>query len=766
MIGATLGHYHLTEQVGAGGVGVVYLARDERLERDVAIKVLSPRNALTEAARRNFRREALALSRTNHPNIATIHDFNSQDGLDYLVMEYIPGRPLSAQVLSGPLSSEEMIALGCQLADGLAFAHSRGVVHGDLKPGNIRVTPDGRLKILDFGLARVTASGDTTTQTMTGTGGLGGTLPYMAPEQIRGQAADRRTDVYAAGAVLYEMATGRRPFNATNDAALMNAILRGKPDPPTETNPHISPGLNAIVLKALDLDPSLRYQSATELQVDLHRLSDRPDQVVRPPRHTWKVAASILIAAGILTLALIVAWPVPGRESSSPRPAPTAPGAQGTPASGSPLRVELTPAEVIGSAGDASQWPRLIHVLLTTELAGIPEISLFDRGAEQGTRAESREPGGVDLAVRMRLLTVGVARELQCNVIEAATKEISFSTRTSVASEAQLAPAVRELSGALSAFFNVRSGGPEYARDLRPWISSRPYKAEAVTAFVHGAMYVFRYQPGAPRQHFQRALDIEPTFIAPRIWRLPTFMEEGKGRAEVEYLRSIEAQASPFEQSMIAFAGALADSNLSAQARHLEVALKYAPGNRILLSSLASVQERQGDCPAALDTLRPLVEGRWAYAPLYSQWARCAIDRGLADEARRTLEGSLALAPPHPTAYALLDGLAILRDDKDASARYASLLAGRIKDLGGSLPAQVKALARPYDRVGQHALRTGASAQALLLFEKAAQLDPSEPGYRDRLADTFERLGRTRESRQERSRAQALRRQSRQPGGR
>jgi tetratricopeptide (TPR) repeat protein/predicted Ser/Thr protein kinase len=757
MIGATLGHYRLIEQVGAGGVGVVYLARDERLERDVAIKVLSPRTALTDAARRSFRREALALSRTNHPNIATIHDFNSQDGLDYLVMEYIPGRPLSAHVLSGPLSSEETVALGGQLADGLAFAHSKGVVHGDLKPGNIRVTPDGRLKILDFGLARVTASGDTTTQTMTGTGGLGGTLPYMAPEQIRGQVADRRTDVYAAGAVLYEMATGRRPFNATNDAALMNAILRGKPDPPTETNPHISPGLNAIVLKALDLDPSLRYQSASELQVDLHRLSGRPDNIARPPRHNWKVAATAGIVTVILALALIFAWPVRRGEDSSRSAAPTPVDAQTSAAGGSRLRVELSPIEVIGSTADASQWPKLIHALLASDLAGVQEIRLLDRGDDEGSMAERQGLGAADLAVRMRVLTVGAARELQCSVIEAATKEVTFSTRTSVVSEAQLADAIRELAGALAAFFRVRSNGPEFARDLLPWISSRPYKAEAVTAFVQGAMYVFRFQPGEPRRYFQRALDIDPTFVAPRVWRLPTFIQEGKGGAELEYLRSIEARVSPFEQAMIAFVGALADGNLAAQARHLEVALKYAPGNRILLNSLGLVQEGQGDCRAALDTLRPLVDSRWAYAPLYSQWARCAIQLGLVDEIRRTLEDSLALAPPWPDAYGFLDGLSILRHDAESSTRYGGLIARRLKDLGNPVE-DVESLARAYDLVGQHALRTGATTQALLLFERAVRFNPSEPGYHDRLADTLEKLGRTRESRQERNRAEALRR--------
>jgi serine/threonine protein kinase/tetratricopeptide (TPR) repeat protein len=755
MIGTILGHYRLVEQIGAGGAGVVYLARDERLERDVAIKILSHPSAVAETSRRKFRREALALSRTNHPNIATIHDFDNQDGLDYLVMEYIPGRTLSQQVANAPLGNDEAVALGCQLADGLAFAHATGVVHGDLKPGNIRITPDGRLKILDFGLARIAITGNTTTEPMTQPG-LGGTLPYMAPEQIRGQPSDMRTDVYSAGAVLYEMATGHRPFNATNDAALMNAILQGGPETPTSTNPHISAGLNAVVMKALDLDPSLRYQSATELQVDLHRLANRRPPPAPRPRHLWKVAAALLVAATVAAVATAAWWrrgpATPSSTSSSS--SSSVPGRDdGRPEAGSRLRVELTPAELIGVGADVSHWPGLIHGLLASELAGVPEISLLDTGA--GTTR--RRTTGSNLAVRMRILSVGAARELHCSVIESATNEVTFSTRTSVDAEDQLPSAVRELSAALSAFFKVRANGLEFARDLRPWISTRTYKAEAVTAFVHGAMYVFRFQPGEPRRHFQRALEIDPTFVAPRIWRFPTFLQEGKAEPELAYLTSIEAMASPFEQTMIAFVRAVAAGNEAAQARHLEVALQYAPGNRILTSTLATIQTQQGDCRAAMNSLRPLVEGRWAFAPLYVQWANCAIDLGQLHEAQRSLEGSLDLVPPYPDAYALLDALAIFRNDIPASSRYASLVAGRLKDLSGSRPGEARTVAPSYARVGEHAFRTGAFASALVVFEKAAAFDPAHAAYRDRLADTLEKLGRLRESREQRNQAQALR---------
>jgi tetratricopeptide (TPR) repeat protein len=367
----------------------------------------------------------------------------------------------------------------------------------------------------------------------------------------------------------------------------------------------------------------------------------------------------------------------------------------------------------------------------------------------------------------MRVLSVGPTRELECSVVEFATQEVTFVVRTAVASEDLLAAAVDELSAALTEFFRVRSSGPEFANDLRPWIASRSYNVQAVRAFVQGAMYVFRYLPGEPQRYYQRALEIEPTFVAPRIWRLAPLLQQGKldeARADLAYLQSIEAKVSPFEQAMIAYAGSLLEMNAAAQARHIEVALRYAPGNRVLLVSLALAQELQGDCKAMLDTIRPLVERRWAYAPLYGQWARCSIQLGLVDEARMTLEASLTLVPPWPEVYAFLEALAMVRNDASNAERYSKLMTARLNELG--TPGRTRPLATAYNRVGEYAIRSKAYAEALQLFAKASKFDPSEPEYHDRLAETFERLGRTRESQEERSRAGALRGRGRETGRR
>jgi len=285
IVGQVLGHYRVLEQIGAGGMGMVFRASDQQLERDVAIKVLPPGMLADEAARKRFRREALTLAKLNHPNIGMVYEFGSQEGMDFLVMEYVGGVAVDARLGAGPLPQKEILRLGFQLADGLASAHEHGVIHRDLKPANMRLTHDNRLKILDFGLAQfvrqetdmgVTASVSDTNQVV-------GTLPYMAPEQLRGEVTDQRSDIWSAGAVLYELATGRRPFAFSQSALLIDAILNKPPEMPSTLNPKISPGLEMAILKCLDKDPERRYQSARELRVDLDRLTMPISQVPSAP---------------------------------------------------------------------------------------------------------------------------------------------------------------------------------------------------------------------------------------------------------------------------------------------------------------------------------------------------------------------------------------------------------------------------------------------------------------------------------------------------
>src|SRR5207249_2598030 len=309
LVGCKLGHYVILRQIGIGGMGIVYLARDERLNRNVALKILSTRVPSDESAHKRFRKEALTLSKLNNPNIATVFDFDTQDGMDFLVMEYVEGVTLSQMIADRELPEKCILALGEQIAKTLEDAHEHGIVHCDLKPGNIMVTPKEQVKLLDFGLARLLkAAGSTTTESVIEEHGAG-TLPYMAPEQLSGKS-DFRSDIYAMGALLYEMSTGQQLFPDVNGIVLVNAILHKAPRPPTDINPQIAIGLEAVILKALDKDPGRRYQSAKELVVDLNRLSAPvPLMTALHPKHRTRrimlmIWGAVLVIAGVLAFEL------------------------------------------------------------------------------------------------------------------------------------------------------------------------------------------------------------------------------------------------------------------------------------------------------------------------------------------------------------------------------------------------------------------------------------------------------------------------------
>ncbi|MGA2856413.1 MAG: protein kinase [Candidatus Sulfotelmatobacter sp.] len=308
LIGSELGHYRVIEKVGEGGMGEVFLARDEHLGHNVALKVLPP--GTDDRGRQLFRKEAKALSKLNHPNIVTVIDFDTQDNVDFLVMEYVPGLALDEKVRQGVLREREIVRIGVQLAEGLAAAHAQGVIHRDLKPGNLRLTKDDRLKILDFGLAWSTLRLGPLASTLSFNGSVdcSGTLPYMATEQLAGLAVDARTDIYSAGAVLYELYTGRAPFEQKLFTALVDEILHRAPVPPSHVRPGISPRLEAIILKCLEKDPEKRYQSAEDLLRDLRELANAQGAPAAS-RLGGRLRFYLLAAClALLALATVLGW--------------------------------------------------------------------------------------------------------------------------------------------------------------------------------------------------------------------------------------------------------------------------------------------------------------------------------------------------------------------------------------------------------------------------------------------------------------------------
>ncbi|HSW50986.1 MAG TPA: protein kinase, partial [Bryobacteraceae bacterium] len=308
MIGRTLAHYQILEKLGEGGMGVVYKARDTHLDRFVAIKVLPPEKVADPQRKARFVQEAKAASALNHPNIITVHDIDQQDGVDFIVMEYVAGKTLDELIPRKGMRLNEALKHSVEIADALAQAHAAGIIHRDLKPGNVMVGEDGRVRVLDFGLAKLTEAAplgeDEATRTMRPTteeGKVVGTVSYMSPEQAEGKRVDARSDIFSFGSVLYEMVTGRRAFQGDSKMSTLGAIIHREPEP---LGAEVPQELSRIITRSLRKDPERRFQLMKDIRVELAELKEESDsgtlETVGAPRAkrrwAWMVVSVVAVA--------------------------------------------------------------------------------------------------------------------------------------------------------------------------------------------------------------------------------------------------------------------------------------------------------------------------------------------------------------------------------------------------------------------------------------------------------------------------------------
>jgi len=614
--GATLGRYQIFEKIGAGGMGEVFRAHDQHLDRDVAIKVLPPGILGNESARKLFRKEALALSKLNHPNIATIHDFDSQQGVDFLVMEYIPGITLSEKLAVGPLPEKKVIALGIQLAEGLSAAHEHGVVHCDLKPGNLRLTSDERLKILDFGLAklRLPTTPTATTVSVSETQTMAGTLPYMAPEQLRGEMSEARTDIWAAGAVLYEMATGRRPFPETNSPLLIHAILSRDPEPPSSVSRQVSRGLENVILKTLEKDPAHRYQSVRELGIDLQRLTAGVSPVAKPRTRLMLPR----IAAGV---ALVLLGAVLGGYFFVHRGKPTR-SVENIPAKQRPSVAVLGFKNLSGRA-DLAWLSTALSEMLTTELAAGEQLrtapgesvaqmklslALPDADSySKDTLAKIRQNLGIDEVVLGSYVPLGdglIRLDLRLQDAVAGNTLASVSEKGPAA---QLDELVSQAGVELRAKLGV-GGLTEPESEMVK--ASMPSNPQAARFYAQGLAKMWNFDGLGARDLLQKAVALEPTFsmsheLLATVWQDLGY--DAKARQEAQKAFDLSAGLSREDRFLVEAQYRATMNDREKAAEIYRTLFNFFPDNLYYGLRLARAQNLAGkgqDAAATIELLR------------------------------------------------------------------------------------------------------------------------------------------------------------------
>jgi len=687
--GQTLGHFRLIEQIGEGGFGIVFRARDMHLPRDVAIKVLNPKIVSDASARKRFRTEAQILSRLEQANIARINDFHSENGIDYLVMEYVQGVSLNERLKAGGAPEKEVLTLAIQLARGLAYAHGKGVLHRDLKPGNLRVTPDNELKILDFGLAQLLAlpGDETVTVTALAQNPFAGTPAYLSPEQVAGTEPDIRSDIYSAGVVLYEMATGVRAFPQSG-SMLTLAILHTSPPAPHLKNKDISPPLEAVILKCLEKDPKLRYQSANDLLEDLKELARgsgphrpiavRPAQVWKSKRF-WIVTAVLLAlvaAAGIGFRDKIRQWfegdhPPVQQKIMAVLPFDAVGQDPATAALGLGLTETLTAKLVQASDSDA------IQVVAPRDLRDHGVKTADDARREFGTDfvlESSLQRSGQTIRINCYLVDSKTHRQIAAKTIEAEVGD-PFGLQDRVVSAA-LDMLPRQISSEQRRKLTIRQDTQPAAYEA--YIRGRGYLQElkkpedldkAIAEFTEVLKIDPNYAPGyaalgeayldgfrqfgkgndwiaKASNQCEKALSRNPELVEGRVCLGKIFLNTGKYDDAVgEFERAVRAEPEN-EDALLGFARAYTQlGNLSAAESTYKQAIALRPNYWLPYSWLGAHYDSQGRYSDAADMFRKVTELAPDNYLGYSNLGGSYTMLGRYPDAIRACERSIALRP-------------------------------------------------------------------------------------------------------------------------
>ncbi|MCP4896629.1 MAG: protein kinase [bacterium] len=639
MLGRQLGQFRILESLGAGGMGEVYRAEDRRLKRHVALKILPPDLASSEERLTRFQREAEALAAIDHPNIVHIYSVEAEEGIHFLTMQLVRGERLSKQIPEGGMSLDGLLDLAIPMCDALRAAHERGIVHRDLKPDNVMVDEEGRVKILDFGLAKLRlpeVDWEDSTQpveTVTEAGAVLGTVPYMSPEQLQGRPVDHRSDLFSFGIVLYEMATGVRPFCGDDSASIISSIMRDDPAPLEQVRPNLSSKLGEMLHRCLEKQPERRFSSASDLLRELERLRGEFESgrtvttgskraPVRQGRVPRIIGAVALIA--LLTSLGIFAW----NHLKDPRTTPAA-------SAGATID-SLAVLPMANLLGDREQdyFSDGMTEALITDLSKIGALRVIARssamrykGSEKSLEEIASELG-VDALVEGTVQREGERVRISVQLIEAATQRNLWADRY----ERQLTSVLAlqsEVAQAIAREIRIQVTPSE--RDL---LAEAPeVDPEAYEAYLQGRSHVYRLTPAdleKALQYFQLALERDPGYAPAQAGIALVWLARGQFRIALPAVTQPKA--------------------IAAAARAVEMDERLGEAQFVLASVRTWVE---WDWEGAEVAFRRAIELQPGFPEVRGYYAHYLMIMGRPQEAFAQMERTMALDPLNPLMKAL-----------------------------------------------------------------------------------------------------------------
>jgi serine/threonine-protein kinase len=752
MVGRTLSHYRIVENLGAGGMGEVYLAEDTTLRRQVALKVLPPEMASDAGCLERLRREALAIASLNHPNIVTIHAIEETEGLLFIVMEWIEGRTLTDLIRTKGMRLREFFDLAIPLADALSTAHEHGVIHRDLKPGNIMVTNQGVAKILDFGLAKLHPAAETpidtqlATEPLTAEGKILGTAPYMSPEQIQGKTVDERSDIFSLGIILYEMATGRRPFAGRTSAELVSSILRDQPSAVDELKGELPHHLGRIIRHCLEKQAERRLQSAKDLRNELEDLRQELEsgqieagglssKAVSPSKAIWRRPWAWAAALTLVVLGLVLVFVLRGRGSS---------------VTGYEEIAVLPFANLTGDPSQDYVGEGLGAGLITqlSEVAGLSIVGRSETWSYRGKGLSARQLGkrlGVEAVLEGGLQPGEKGLRADVNLTDVRTGRILWS-QSFVGERQRLFAFQKTIASGVTRFLSI----PLSVRERRRMARNPTESGRAYDYYLQGQQFLEAVDKPRnadfARDLFRQAIRIDPQFALARVglsealWKIHRRDKDSAALAEAEREAETASTLDPeLPAAQVALARVYRDTGRYAESiAELRRILANHPNPDRAQGELAFSYEEAGDLSAAEECLRSAIALRDDYWHHWNSLGAFLVKLTRYPEARSAFQRAAELAPEGTTWP--LRNLASVR-----------MLEG---DFEGAIEAfeqfgEEPDTAKLAGNIGTAYFFTHRLEEAERYYELAVRLDPRDPLKHGNLADLYLRQGRQDDARAE-----------------